>query len=306
MNLPSMPRMSECWALSRLDKTMLSPILSLDTSAKAPVPSLLPCMPDLKWVLLPCPLGIGLSFSNNRPRKSVLLLLRGWFRRLMAALAGIVVLVVIAFLVEATAADRELALPRLRPRAMNGDVAGIATRGLLEFSCVRHIRFALENAHLLLVGLSALHVQSPGVHRPLRGEPLRATSLSIPPATFTSFSTSPSIVFSPRASSMSSGDAPAMVAPFDPPIRGLSRISLSVGVYSFGCLLLMVTFLRPSRQHRACDGNRARLRRRTPGCGSAADRPRAASLSPMEPLQVRATRRVRPDEYFSVSSWMST
>src|SRR6266702_1744933 len=173
MNLPSMPRMSECWALSRLDKTMLSPILSLDTSAKAPVPSLLPCMPDLKWVLLPCPLGIGFSFSNNRPRKSVLLLLRGWFRRLMAALAGIVVLVVFAFLVEATGADREFALPRLRPRAMNGDVPGIATRGLLEFSCVRHIRFALENAHLLLMGLSALHVQSPGLHRPLRGEPLR-------------------------------------------------------------------------------------------------------------------------------------
>ena len=42
----------------------------------------------------------------------------------------------------------------------------------------------------------------------------------------------------------SSGDAPAMVTPFDPPISGLSRMSFSLGVYSFGCLLLMICSLR--------------------------------------------------------------
>jgi hypothetical protein len=74
----------------------------------------------------------------------------------MATLAGIVVFVVIAFLIETTAADGEFALPRLQ--AMDGGVLGIVTERLLDLPGVGQIRFALENADLLFVGFSALHL----------------------------------------------------------------------------------------------------------------------------------------------------
>jgi hypothetical protein len=79
----------------------------------------------------------------------------------VSALAGIVVLVVVAFLVETAAAHREFTLSRLRSRSVNGRVLGIVAKGPLKLSRVWNIRLALEDANLLLVGLLALHARPP-------------------------------------------------------------------------------------------------------------------------------------------------
>src|SRR3954453_13017820 len=102
MYLLSAPRWSVCWALSRLDRIMFSPILSFGRSVSAPVPAPLPCAPGPQC--LP-PLVIALL----RAVRSLLLFGRAGLLRLVVCLAGVVVLFVIAFLVHAAAADRKLA-----------------------------------------------------------------------------------------------------------------------------------------------------------------------------------------------------
>nr|GAJ34654.1 hypothetical protein BDOA9_0138520 [Bradyrhizobium sp. DOA9] len=76
----------------------------------------------------------------------------------MAALAGIVVLVVIAFLVEAAATHRKFAVTHLRLGTMDAGVLRVMTYGLLELSRIRNIGLPLEDAHLLFVCLLALHI----------------------------------------------------------------------------------------------------------------------------------------------------
>src|SRR4051794_6841034 len=89
------------------------------------------------------------------------MLCRRRFGRLVAALAGIVVLVVVALLVEAAPAHRKFILPRLGSRAMDGRVLRIVADRLVKLSRVWNIRLALEDANLLLMGLLALHARPP-------------------------------------------------------------------------------------------------------------------------------------------------
>src|SRR4051794_3375750 len=55
---------------------------------------------------------------------------------------------------------------------------------------------------------------------------------------------SPSMVLAPSDSSSSSGLRPAMVAPFDPPMRGLPFRSASLGLLLFWCFVMAISCAR--------------------------------------------------------------
>src|SRR4030081_618289 len=124
----------------------------------------------------------------------------------------------------------------------------------------------------------------------------------MPPCGLVSFSTSPSMVFSPSSASRSSGVACAMVTPFDPPISGLRTRSTLVGRFSLGCLLLMIFLSKQGAGHRPClpadahDEGRARRRLRTRDCAAASDHPRSAFRYADAPWRSDARSPAHPDE----------
>src|SRR2546423_6862921 len=76
---------------------------------------------------------------------------------LVVALPGVIMLVVIAFLIQAATAYGQFALPGIPFSEVNTRVPARAVHRCLRLAGIRNIRLPFENAKLLLVSFLALH-----------------------------------------------------------------------------------------------------------------------------------------------------
>src|SRR2546423_1123991 len=76
---------------------------------------------------------------------------------LVVALPGVIMLVVIAFLIQAATAYGQFALPGIPFSEVNTRVPARAVHRCLDLAGIRNIRLPFENAKLLLVSFLALH-----------------------------------------------------------------------------------------------------------------------------------------------------